>query len=144
MKTILIASDGSPSADEALAFAVELARDAGASLVVLAVKPPFPRHPHTPLDEIQEIGGAHCIARRLAERASAAGVEATPRVAHGEPAEAIARTARELGADLVVVGSRGFGSARSMLQGSVSRELARHAEIPVTVVQCRRDEEAAA
>ena len=46
--------------------------------------------------------------------------------------------------DLVVVGSRGFGGVRSLLQGSVSHELARHAEIPVTIVKGRRGEQAAA
>jgi nucleotide-binding universal stress UspA family protein len=143
MKTILIGSDGSPSADAALDFAIGLARETGASLVVLAVKPPHRVHARPPLAEIEEIGGASPIARRLSQRARAAGVEVTPRIAQGDPAETIARTARELGVDLVVVGSRGFGDVRSLLQGSVSHELARHAEIPVTVVRCRRGEEAA-
>ena len=144
MKTILIASDGSASADPALDFAIELARASSASLVVLAVKPPLPLHAPIPLPEIEEIGGANCIARRLAERARAAGVEVTPRVAHGSPAETIARTARELGVDLIVVGSRGFGPVRELLKGSVSQDLARHAEIPVTVVTRPRRHAAAA
>jgi nucleotide-binding universal stress UspA family protein len=141
MKTIMMCGDGSPTGDAALSFAVELARQTGASLEVLAVKPPFPVHSHGPLEEIEEIGGASCIAWRLAEQARAGGVEATPRVAHGVPAKAIARTARELDADLVVVGSRGLGSLRSLLRGSVSRDVVRHAKIPVTVVRSRRAEE---
>ena len=40
MKHIMIATDGSESADEALDFAIEIARDAGATLHVLSVRPP--------------------------------------------------------------------------------------------------------
>ena len=55
------------------------------------------------------------------------------RLASGAPARAIAEVAREVGADAIVVGSRGFVSVAERL-GSVSAELVRDADRPVTVI----------
>jgi nucleotide-binding universal stress UspA family protein len=55
------------------------------------------------------------------------------RLAPGAPAEAIVRVAGEVEADAIVVGSRGYGSLSAML-GSVSHELLRISDRPVTVI----------
>ena len=57
----------------------------------------------------------------------------------GEAAAEIVDLAEELGAGLVVVGSRGLGGIRRALMGSVSDSVVRHAHCPVLVV--RREEE---
>jgi nucleotide-binding universal stress UspA family protein len=144
MNTILIGTDGSPSASAALDFAIELCQDTGAKLEVLAVRPHLPvRGGGVPVNEVEEPVGAQHIAQRAAERARAAGVEATPRADHGVPEKVIADAARSLGADLVIVGSRGLGTIGSLLMGSVSRSLVQHAEVPVTVVSSHHHREPA-
>jgi nucleotide-binding universal stress UspA family protein len=145
MKTILIGVDGSPSADAALDFAIELCQDTGATLEVLAVRPHLPvRGGGVAILEIESPEGARSIARRSADRALAAGVRSDAHVAHGSPAESIAESAGGLGADLIVVGSRGLGTVSAVLMGSVSRWLVRHADIPVTIVSTHHDREPAA
>ena len=52
----------------------------------------------------------------------------------GHPAEEILSTAKEVGADMIIVGSRGK-RASSLLMGSVSREVANHADVPVLIVK---------
>jgi nucleotide-binding universal stress UspA family protein len=59
-------------------------------------------------------------------------------VLRGRPATAIVDRAREMRADLIVVGSRGHGRIESMLLGSVSAELIDHAPTPVLVARGRR------
>ena len=65
-------------------------------------------------------------------------------VLRGRPATAIVEDARAFGADLVVVGSRGLGPVSSVLMGSVSRWLVKHADVPVTIVTSHDDREPAA
>lgn len=55
--------------------------------------------------------------------------------AHGDPATAIVETAREIGADLIVVGTHGRGLARDILLGSVSTKVTHHAPCDVLVVR---------
>ena len=61
-------------------------------------------------------------------------------VLRGRPATAIVDRARDMHADLVVVGSRGHGTIESMLLGSVSAEVVDHAPAPVLVARGRRIE----
>lgn len=56
----------------------------------------------------------------------------------GRPASAIVKEAREFGADLVVLGSRGHGQIRSMVLGSVSAEVVDHAPCPVLIARGSR------
>jgi nucleotide-binding universal stress UspA family protein len=53
----------------------------------------------------------------------------------GRPDAEIVGLADELGAGLIVLGSRGFGSLRRALMGSVSDSVVRHAHCPVLVVR---------
>lgn len=53
---------------------------------------------------------------------------------HHSPAHGIVRAADELGAQAIVCGTRGLGSIRGTLLGSVSNELLHHATVPVVVV----------
>jgi nucleotide-binding universal stress UspA family protein len=137
VKTILLATDGSEAAREAFHFAVELCQETGARLevVAVAVDPPRTRTGALGLLEIERPKAVRRIAEEAKARAVDAGVEAGHRVASGDPVEAIVDLARELPADMIVVGSRGLGAVRGTLMGSVSRAVVLRSTVPVTVVR---------
>jgi nucleotide-binding universal stress UspA family protein len=137
MKTILAATDGSEAAAEAIDFAIELARDTGAELQVVAVRPPTALSKAgaaPPISELEEPGGAERIAAAAAEKAGAAGVRAHPHAGHGEPVDVIAAAGESFHADLIAVGSHGHGAIAGALLGSVSHGLLKHSHVPVVVV----------
>jgi nucleotide-binding universal stress UspA family protein len=138
VKTIMIATDGSEPAADALDVAIELARETGATLDVLSVRPPplaGRAGAGPPIYEVEEPGGAERIAAAAAAHATTAGVQATAHSAHGDVVDAICEASDSLGADLVIVGSRGHGPVSGALLGSVSHGLIAHSGIPVTVVR---------
>jgi nucleotide-binding universal stress UspA family protein len=138
VKTIVIATDGSDSAAQALEFAIELAKETGASLEVVSVRPTRlagKAGAGAPILEVEEFDGPDHIASAAAEQAREAGVTATPHAAHGDVVDCIATAATTLGADLLVVGSRGSGSISGALLGSVSHALVRRSPVPLTIVR---------
>jgi nucleotide-binding universal stress UspA family protein len=138
MKTILIATDGSEPAADALDVAIDLARETGATLQVLSVRPPraVGRGGAGPaMLEVEELHGPEHIAEAAAKHAREAGVEATPHAAHGDVVTCIADAATALGAELLVVGSRGLGSLSGAVLGSVSHALVSRSPVPVTIVR---------
>jgi nucleotide-binding universal stress UspA family protein len=139
MDLIVHATDGSPEAAEALDLAIELAKDTGAKLAILSVHTPIPggKGLAPPISEVEQPHGSEHLAEAAAATANAAGIDTKPYVATGDPAKEIVRLADELGANLIVIGSRGFGAVRGALVGSVSRAVMTHSTIPVTVVTSR-------
>ena len=118
MRAILIATDGSQSASEALHFAIDLARESSAELHVVSVRPRTYHGrggPAVPVTQIEEVHGAELIAEAAAAEARAAGLQAQAHVAHGDEATQIANAAEELDVDLVVVGSHGRGTVGAAL-----------------------------
>jgi nucleotide-binding universal stress UspA family protein len=137
VKTTMIATDGSEHAGDALEVAIELAKDAGAKLEVLSVKPPrlAGRAGSGPaVLEVEEQGGAEHIAEAAVATAAAAGVDATAHVAHGDVVDSICTASGTLHAELLVVGTRGHGSVSGALLGSVAHALIKRSQIPVTIV----------
>jgi nucleotide-binding universal stress UspA family protein len=63
------------------------------------------------------------------------GLEVVPHVIVGRPANVIVESATRLGTDLIVMGSRGRGTIATMVLGSVSAEVARHAPCPLLVAR---------
>jgi len=138
MKRIMLATDGSALAGEALEFALELCQDTGASLDVLSVTVPVvaSHGAGVPVIAVEEPAQTDRITREAVERARAAGISAEALTAQGQPATEIARVAAERSVDLIVTGSRGLGMIRGALLGSVSGALIRSGgDIPVTVVK---------
>ena len=144
-RTLLTAVDFSAASDAALDVAVALARSFGASLhVVHSFELPIPAvSPYEvaiPDAYLEEARGA--AARRLSEavaRARAQGVEAQSHLAEGSPSSAIVRTAEELGADLVVMGTHGHTGLKHLVLGSVAERTLRHAPCSVLTVKAGRD-----
>jgi nucleotide-binding universal stress UspA family protein len=123
MKTILIAIDGSPSAQEAVEVGLALAEEQHA-------RPVF-AHVARAVDELDDSGWTSLESARAlaAER----GLQAETAMLRGDPAHQIVAHAEEVDADLIVVGSRGHGAIASALLGSVSRGILHEARRPVLV-----------
>ena len=140
MKRLLIATDGSPAAQIAVEDGVELARDLDARVLFVYVKPrpsgllgePFYQRRLT--REAAEARAALATAMDAAEKL---GVEGDWEILEGEPAVEIMAIAAERDADLIVVGSRGFGAIAGTLLGSVSRAVVHDADRPVLVARQR-------
>ena len=146
--TILIGYDGSDGAENAIRRAgrllgprtavVAFVWDSLAELLlhkdIEGITGPM-RESARELDE-EEAEAATEIAERGAELAEAAGFQAVPVVAKGKPKAwpTLLELAREHGAGVVVVGSRGLGLVQSALLGSVSSGLLDRAHLPVLVV----------
>jgi nucleotide-binding universal stress UspA family protein len=144
---ILLASDGSKEAARAARTAIELSNNLGAELHVVYVG-------HMP-NVFYESPGAWTLDQDLAttmeERAEeealtrldeqvhriseAGGKVAQAHVKVGRPDAQIVGLAEELGADLIVVGSRGLGGIRRALMGSVSESVLHHAHCAVLVAR---------
>lgn len=76
--------------------------------------------------------------RSAVEPLSERGLEVERHLFRGRAADAITQAAADLGADLIVTGSRGRGQLASMLLGSVANEVASHAPCPVLVARSDR------
>lgn len=135
-KTIVWATDGSEAADRALAFAKALAVDKGTRLVAVHVKELMVgRGAGYPVlaDEEELVAKI----RRQVEEAREAGFDARFELAGGTAghvAHLIAEAARDAGADVIVVGTRGHGPVAGLLLGSVTQRLLHIAPCPVLAV----------
>ena len=142
MKSILIATDGSQSALEAVGFGLDLAEEHGAEVTFLYVGPTLDPSvaafgipaalPHR-IDDVD-----YSVLREAAEIATARGIDARTKVLAGLPADEIVAYADTIDADLIVVGSHGRGAIASAVLGSVSRGVLHEARRPVLVVRRAR------
>ena len=145
--TILLATDGSEQAELAFASAADLSEKTGSELHVVYVG-------HMPLVSYESPGATTLDPDLLGRMQEGAAQEARKKLDEqlqrvgqtgGEIAEVHARIGRpdaeivgladELGAGLIVLGSRGLGPLRRALMGSVSDSVVRHAHCPVLVVR---------
>ncbi len=137
---IVVGTDGSETAGAAVALAVELARDQGAKIhLVVGV--------HTATAVAVPAGGANVsdpsgggllrgIAQSMLEEVAGdlEGLETEIHTGVGDPAEVIISTADKVGADLIVVGSKGLRGTRRIL-GSVPNSVAHKAGCHVLIAR---------
>ncbi|NOV16999.1 universal stress protein [Ensifer adhaerens] len=171
-KHILVATDGSDKAREAVTMAANLAKALGTRLTILHVilhglraeeasrlaqaehrvrrvsavtMPQLGRVPGS-MDELFRASQGDTglmlsvfgdrIAEDAAESARSIGAgDVDTRVEPGDYAETILAVAKEIDADMIVVGSRGLGRLRGMLVGSVSQKIIQHAHCSVLIVR---------
>lgn len=141
---IVVGTDGSETAGEAVRQATELARVTGGKLEIVSAFMPVPRDRLR--EESSEIPGdvAYAVGPRedvngileaAAGLANAAGVEATTHAREGDPADVILDIAEETAASVIVVGNKGMTGARRFLLGSVPNKISHHAPCSVYIVR---------
>jgi len=147
IRSVLVPLDGSPFAEQALPWAVAIARAARARLRLALVHqvPPPP-----PLDEVssrlyvqielalRKSQGEYL--RRIAERIRREHqVQVAKAMLQGAPAPALGEYVRDVGADLVVMTTHGLGGIRRAWLGSVADRLVRSLEIPMLLIRPSED-----
>jgi nucleotide-binding universal stress UspA family protein len=140
---IVVGTDGSESATEAVRQAVELAKLTGARLdVISAFEPVSSRRvdsevSQAPSDVEHQFGPreeATFALDRAVGTAHEGGIEVTPHAMDGDPADAILDVAEQVGADLIMVGNKGMTGARRFLLGSVPNKVSHHSPCSVIIV----------
>lgn len=114
-RKMLVGTDGSSTAQKAVAAAVELARKAGAELHVVTV------------------ASSQADAERVLAKVRDEHADVTTSPLVGDPAEAMVEYAQQHGIDLVIVGNKGMTGARRFLLGSVPNKVSHHATQSVLI-----------
>lgn len=146
-RLILIATDGSETANEAADFGIEMLGCSGAKVYALYVIDTTPYRSvsldkiwsRETLDEFERVG--HEATSYVEKLGKAAGLEVETRVLRGHPAEKILSFSEDNNINMIIVGSLGKGGYERALLGSVSEKIVRHAKIPVLVVRERHKSE---
>lgn len=146
IKTILLPTDGSDCSAKAMAYALSFAKQYGGRVVALHVVDQ--RWEEQTRVVFAEVGQdltqriregyeeeARRILREVTDAAHNAGVPAETKVLTGIPSEDIIRVARELPADLIIMGTHGRAGMSHLLLGSVAEKVVRRAPCPVLTVR---------
>ena len=141
---IVVGTDGSETATEAVRTAIELAKLSGGKLEIVSAYQPVSQqrlrdegegisgdvsHTVNPREDVQLVLG------NAAAEAKKAKVEVVTHPREGDPADAILDVAEENNADLVLVGNKGMTGARRLLLGSVPNKISHHAPCDVWIVK---------
>lgn len=141
---ILLATDGSAASEHAAQLAVDLARAHGARLTALYVVDPYP---YLGIGEanpmgfqaymsaaLQHAAQAHQKVMALCEKAPVVAFQ--PRLAEDvAAASGIVQSARQVEADLIVVGSHGRTGVARLMLGSVASKVVAESTVPVLVAR---------
>jgi nucleotide-binding universal stress UspA family protein len=136
-KKILIATDFSSGSDEALDHAIDLAKQMAASLDIVYVLEPIAQELPlglTPSDGPAQIASIDRELAARAARALGAGLSCRAIMLEGGAATEIVQRARDLGADLIVIGTHGRRGLAHALLGSVAERVVQRAPCPVLTV----------
>ncbi len=141
---IVVGTDGSQTAGEAVRQAIELAKIAGASLEIVSAYEPVGRArlreeaEEVPGDVAYAVGPKEDVNQILEAAVGVAkqeGIEANTHAREGDPADAILDVAETTKADVIVVGNKGMTGARRFLLGSVPNNISHHAPCSVLIVR---------
>ncbi len=144
---ILIPTDGSELAQKAVTHGLYLAKAVGAKVTALVVEHTFNVYDvhESKMDLMPKEFAAYTkrikehatkVLDGVAQAAKAAGVKCeTVQMVHDQPYEAIIKTAKSKGCDLIVIASHGRGGISGLVLGSVTTKVLTHTKIPVLV--CR-------
>ncbi|WP_211716962.1 universal stress protein [Nocardiopsis sp. MG754419] len=150
---VVVGVDGSKNARRALGLAVNLTAETEGELVVVnSWEVPFPYDPvamtsagYQPQDDIFEKQSEQLVAELLAEvmddQREDVNIQVSAVRTQSNPVTALLESADDADAHAIVVGSRGRGSIRGLLMGSVSQGVLHHARVPVVVLPKHADED---
>jgi len=143
-RSIVVGTDGSDTARQAVREAVELAKQVGATVDVVSAYAPVSNQRlreesrQAPEDlqwMVNPREDVDATLREAAEEVGDSGVQVRTFAREGDPADAILDVAEEHGADLVVVGNKGMTGAKRFLLGSVPNKVSHHAPCSVLIVR---------
>jgi nucleotide-binding universal stress UspA family protein len=143
-RTIVVGTDGSDTARQAVREAVELASAIGASIELVSAYEPVagqrlraeareaPRDLQWMINAREDV---EATLREAGAEVEAAGVAVRTYAREGDAADAILDVAEERGADLIVVGNKGMTGAKRFLLGSVPNKVSHHAPCSVLIIR---------
>jgi nucleotide-binding universal stress UspA family protein len=137
-KKILLANDGSDQAFDALSLALKIAKESGADLHMVSVEE-IPYLPET-IEEVREEKGVagrrfHAVLNRARSMAEDTHVKLQTHVLAGHPVRDIVNLARDLKADLLVVGASGHSALYDRMIGSRADRIVHLSPCPVLIVK---------
>jgi nucleotide-binding universal stress UspA family protein len=139
--SIVVGTDGSPTANEAVRRAGDLAKLCGAKLHLVTAYRPIAELVFNPEALPVDIGSlvnpqqdATDICQDAAKAVAADGTRVEAHICPGNAADALVEVAERENADLIIVGNRGMKGKRRIL-GSVPNSVAHHAPCTVMIVQ---------
>lgn len=142
--SLVVGTDGSDTAKEAVRQATELAKALGARVHLVSAYEPVAesrlREERVQVpDDLQWMVNpredVEATLRVAAEGIEQQGVEVATYAREGDPADAILDVAEEQGCDLIVVGNKGMTGARRFLLGSVPNKVSHHAPCSVMIIR---------
>ena len=143
-KSIVVGTDGSDTANQAVRQAVYLAQALGAEVELVSAYEPVPaqrlreERRDAPEDLQWAINPRQQVEASLtdaADLARQAGVAVNTHAHQGDPADAILDVAEQQKADLVIVGNKGMTGAKRFLLGSVPNKVSHHAPCSVLIIR---------
>lgn len=137
IKKILVPLDGSSNSFRGLDVAIHMARESHATitgLYVVAITKPRTNDKITPLEKIL-LGHAQKIMKKSKLKAAQKGILFFDRVSYGDDGKRIVEVAEKQNFDLIVIGSRGLGSAKEFFLGSTSNYVLHKSKKPVLIVK---------
>ena len=141
---IVVGTDGSETASEAVKQAVDLAKLSGATLSIVSAYAPVSgkrvgdEKQGAPEDVQFGIGpreDVNLVLDAAAANAKSEGIEVQTHPVEGDPAEGILNVAEQSNADLIVVGNKGMTGAKRFLLGSVPNKVSHHAPCSVLIIR---------
>ncbi len=142
--SIVVGTDGSETASEAVRQAIELAKAVGAKVNLVSAFQPVgnqrlrEERQQVPDDMswmVNEREDVDATLKAAEEKIKDAGVEVETYARQGDPADAILDVAEETKADLIIVGNKGMTGARRFLLGSVPNKVSHHAPCSVLIIR---------
>ena len=137
-KTLIVGVDGSEGSRAAVDEELRLAGDLDATVTFVYVrKAPslLLGDPYYARALSVDIAQARSAVAAAVDAATRSGIEADAEILEGDPCDELVSLADNRDADMIIVGSRGYGPLAGAVLGSVSRSVSQHANRPVVVAK---------